>query len=38
MACIEHIQFVNAPLSRVYEVLTTARGLAEVWAQDSHHA
>lgn len=27
MARIEHIQYVNAPLSRVYEVLTTARGL-----------
>lgn len=34
MARIEHIQYVNAPLSRVYEVLTTARGLAEVWTQD----
>lgn len=38
MARIEHIQYVNAPLSSVYEVLTTARGLAEVWTQDSHHA
>ncbi|WP_083001770.1 SRPBCC family protein [Halomonas sp. GT] len=34
MARIEHIQYVNAPLSCVYEVLTTARGLAEVWTQD----
>lgn len=34
MVHIEHIQYVNAPLSRVYEVLTTARGLAEVRTQD----
>ncbi len=34
MANIEHIQYVNAPPSKVYDVLTTARGLAEVWTQD----
>ncbi|EMR13977.1 activator of Hsp90 ATPase 1 family protein [Methylophaga lonarensis MPL] len=34
MANIEHIQYVNAPLSFVYEALTTAHGLAEVWTQD----
>lgn len=34
MANIEHIQYVNAPLSKVYEALTTAGGLAEVWTQD----
>lgn len=34
MARIEHIQYINTLPSKVYEVLTTARGLAEVWTQD----
>lgn len=34
MANIEHIQYVNARRSVVYEALTTTRGLAEVWTQD----
>lgn len=34
MANIEHIQYINAPLAKVYEALTTSHGLAEVWTQD----
>lgn len=34
MARIEHIQYINTLPSKVYEVLTTARGLADVWTQD----
>lgn len=34
MASIEHVQYVNASLSKVYEALTTEAGLAEVWTRD----
>lgn len=34
MANIEHIQYVNSPASKVYEVLTTEKGLAEIWTQE----
>lgn len=34
MANIEHIQYVNASASKVYEVLTTANGLSEIWTQE----
>lgn len=34
MANIEHIQYLNAPASKVYEILTTAQGLAEVWTRE----
>lgn len=34
MANIEHIQYINAPVDKVYDVLTSARGLAEVWTQE----
>jgi len=34
MANIEHIQYINAPVEKVYEVLTTESGLAEVWTQE----
>lgn len=34
MANIEHIQYISAPVDKVYDVLTSARGLAEVWTQE----
>lgn len=34
MANIEHIQYVKAPVSKVYEALTTVHGLAEIWTQE----
>lgn len=34
MANIEHFQYVNVPPALVYQALTTASGLAEVWTQD----
>jgi hypothetical protein len=34
MADIEHIQYVNSPLSTVYDVLTTERGLAAIWTDE----
>ncbi len=34
MANIEHLQTVYAPASKVYEVLTTAEGLSEVWTNE----
>jgi hypothetical protein len=34
MANIEHLQTVNVPASKVYETLTTAEGLSEVWTNE----
>lgn len=34
MANIEHIQYVNVPVSTVYAALTTEKGLAEVWTRE----
>ncbi len=34
MANIEHLQTVHAPASKVYETLTTAEGLAEIWTNE----
>ncbi|MFF2089542.1 SRPBCC domain-containing protein [Paenibacillus sp. NPDC058174] len=34
MANIEHLQTVNAPASTVYEALTTAKGLSEIWTSE----
>lgn len=34
MANIEHLQTVNVPASKVYEALTTADGLSEVWTNE----
>ena len=34
MANIEHLQTVNAPASKVYETLTTAEGLSEIWTNE----
>ena len=31
---IEHIQYVKAPVSKVYEALTTQSGLAKIWTQE----
>ena len=34
MANIEHLLFIQAPAAKVYEALTTERGLAEVWTRE----
>ncbi|QTH45211.1 SRPBCC domain-containing protein [Cohnella sp. LGH] len=34
MANIEHLQTVHAPASKVYETLTTAEGLSEIWTNE----
>lgn len=34
MADIEHIQYLNAPASVVYEALTTHKGLSAVWTTE----
>lgn len=34
MANIEHIQYIKAPVEKVYETLTSERGLAEVWTRE----
>ena len=34
MANIEHLQTVNVPASTVYEALTTAKGLSEIWTNE----
>ena len=34
MANIEHLQTVHAPASKMYETLTTAEGLAEIWTNE----
>ena len=34
MANIEHLQTVHAPASKVYEILTTAEGLSEIWTNE----
>jgi len=34
MANIEHIQYISAPASAVYQVLASAEGLVEVWTQE----
>ncbi|GGH39171.1 SRPBCC family protein [Paenibacillus segetis] len=34
MANIEHLQTVNVPASKVYETLTTAEGLSEIWTNE----
>ncbi|MBD2869278.1 SRPBCC family protein [Paenibacillus arenilitoris] len=34
MANIEHLQTVHAPASKVYEALTTAEGLSEIWTNE----
>ncbi|MEK0314703.1 hypothetical protein VQ071_12670, partial [Cohnella sp. 56] len=34
MANIEHLQTVHVPASKVYETLTTAEGLAEIWTNE----
>lgn len=31
MANIEHVQYLKAPISKVYEALATEKGLAAVW-------
>ncbi|MCC5878319.1 MAG: SRPBCC domain-containing protein [Idiomarina sp.] len=31
---IEHIQYVKAPVSKVYEALTSQEGLAKIWTQE----
>ncbi|ASZ14137.1 SRPBCC domain-containing protein [Chitinophaga pendula] len=33
MANIEHINYIKAPAAKVYETLTTQKGLAEVWTR-----
>ncbi|QJC52076.1 SRPBCC domain-containing protein [Paenibacillus albicereus] len=34
MANIEHLQTIRVPASAVYEALTTAKGLSEVWTDE----
>ncbi|MCR8641141.1 SRPBCC domain-containing protein [Paenibacillus sp. N1-5-1-14] len=34
MANIEHLQTVHVPASKVYETLTTAKGLSEIWTNE----
>ncbi|TDF89718.1 SRPBCC family protein [Paenibacillus piri] len=34
MANIEHLQTVHVPASKVYETLTTAEGLSEIWTNE----
>ncbi|MEK3914148.1 hypothetical protein [Paenibacillus sp. FSL H7-0331] len=34
MASIVHLQTVNVPASKVYEALTTAKGLSEIWTNE----
>ncbi len=34
MANIEHLQTVHAQASKVYEILTTAEGLSEIWTNE----
>ncbi|MBB3126179.1 uncharacterized protein YndB with AHSA1/START domain [Paenibacillus rhizosphaerae] len=34
MANIEHLQTVHVPASMVYEALTTAEGLSEIWTNE----
>jgi len=34
MANIEHLQTVHVPASKIYETLTTAEGLSEVWTNE----
>ncbi|RED75029.1 SRPBCC family protein [Cohnella phaseoli] len=34
MANIEHLQTVHAPASKVYETLTAAEGLSEIWTNE----
>lgn len=34
MVNIEHLQTVNVPAAKVYETLTTAEGLSEVWTSE----
>ncbi|MCR8642019.1 SRPBCC domain-containing protein [Paenibacillus sp. N1-5-1-14] len=34
MPNIEHLQIVKVPASKVYEALTTAEGLSEVWTNE----
>lgn len=34
VANIEHLQTVNVPASTVYEALTTAKGLSEIWTNE----
>ena len=33
MEKIEHIQYIKTPVGKVYETLTTERGLAETWTR-----
>lgn len=33
MANIEHINYIKAPATKVYQTLTTQQGLAEVWTR-----
>jgi uncharacterized protein YndB with AHSA1/START domain len=34
MENIEQIQYIKAPIAKVYEALTTEKGLAEVWTKN----
>jgi len=34
MANIEHLQTVHVPASKVYDTLTTAEGLSEIWTKE----
>lgn len=34
MANIEHLQTIHVPASKVYETLTTAEGLSEIWTNE----
>lgn len=34
MANIEHLQTIHVPAAKVYEVLTTAEGLSEIWTNE----
>ncbi|WP_010271943.1 SRPBCC family protein [Paenibacillus senegalensis] len=34
MANIEHLQMINKPAIEVYEALTTAKGLSEIWTRE----
>ncbi|SHM64110.1 SRPBCC family protein [Gracilibacillus kekensis] len=36
MSSIEHFQVINRPVQHVYEVLTTKKGLSEIWTNDLH--
>ncbi len=34
MVNIEHLQTINVPASKVYEALTTTKGLSEIWTNE----